>query len=54
MVLGLRPFQYFFSDTDIIEQMVNFVEELPVEWAAEWERLQKKSRYDFDGIPGTS
>ena len=54
MVFGSRPF-HFFSDIDaLVAQMINFVEELPVEWTAEWERLKKKSGDNWDHISSTS
>jgi hypothetical protein len=56
-VFGVRPF-HFFSDIDaLVAQMIHFGEELPVEWTAEWEQLQKKSEYNYnldDHIPSTS
>lgn len=33
--------------------MINFVEELPVEWTAEWERLKNNSGRKWEDIPGT-
>jgi len=54
MVFGSRLFQ-FLSEIDVlVSQMINFVEELPVEWTAEWERLKKNSGHKWDHIPSTS
>ena len=49
-----RPFQ-FLSEIDVlVAQMINFVEKLPVEWTAEWDRLKKNSRHNWDHIPSMS
>jgi serine/threonine-protein kinase SRPK3 len=54
-VFGSRPFQ-FLSEIDVlVAQMIHFVEELAVEWTAEWERLKMNSKQNWDDhIPGTS
>jgi hypothetical protein len=53
-VFGSRPFQ-FLSEIDVlVAQMIDFVEVLPVEWTAEWERLKKNSRHKWVHIPSTS
>ena len=53
LVFGSQPFQ-FLSEIDVlVAQMINFVEELPVEWTAEWERMKKNSEQNWDHIPST-
>ncbi len=53
MVFGVRPFQFLSGIDVLVAQMINFVEELPGEWTAEWERLKKESGYSWDDIPST-
>lgn len=53
-MFGFRPFSFFSDIDDLVAQMINFVEELPVEWTAEWERLKKKSGREWKDIPSTS
>jgi hypothetical protein len=33
--------------------MIHFVEELPEEWTAKWEKLKVESGLDWSDIPGT-
>jgi hypothetical protein len=52
MVFGSRPFWFFGNINSLVAQMIGFVEELPVEWKPEWERLRRSDEHKRDDIPG--
>ncbi len=42
MVFGSRPFWFLGNNINsLVAQMISFIEELPVEWKPEWERLRR-------------
>jgi hypothetical protein len=40
LVFGRPPFYYCGGPASYVAQMINFVEDLPPEWRADWERLK--------------
>jgi hypothetical protein len=38
-----RPFQALGKITSLVEQMIDFQEELPSEWQAQWEKIQNEA-----------
>merc|ERR1712000_169789 len=43
LVFAARPFQYLGNEAVLIAQMINFVEELPMEWQTTWHSIQSSS-----------
>lgn len=43
LLFGALPFMYLGEDKVLIEQMIGFVEAMPVEWQHQWTLLQKES-----------
>lgn len=46
-MFAARPFQYLGHEDVLIAQMINFVEELPMEWQTTWQAIQGSSRRSF-------
>ncbi|KAK4154909.1 kinase-like domain-containing protein [Chaetomidium leptoderma] len=51
LALGSRPFHFFRGMDSLVAQMIHFVEDLPVEWLPEWERMKEGSVYNWAHIP---
>ncbi|KAK0391163.1 hypothetical protein NLU13_0664 [Sarocladium strictum] len=47
LVFAARPFQSLGNEALLIAQMINFVEELPVEWQATWQAIHTSSGRSF-------